>query len=148
MTKPRTDKSKRLLIAYNWLCQQDDSISFGLRSTEDGLKLFGHFMGNPRLPEFCDTDDMAHERVKCLGYDPMGDAAPAPSMKTEFELTLNETADNIRKTNCMMALDIMFDDKHPNCKLPDEWYSFWNNEAGSVMPWGTKVKITLEVVSK
>lgn len=137
----------KLQAVYNWLCRQDDTLSFGLIRPEDAIKLHDHFVGNDQLPDFCDTPDMAEERVRCLGYDPMGERDPlAPRMKTEFTLTLNETADNIRKTNCMMALDIMFDDKADNCKLPEEWYTFWNSEAGQSMPWGTKVKITLEVI--
>ena len=64
-------------------------------------------------------------------------------MKTEFEMTLYDTPSNRVKSECLCSLDIMFDDiDNP---LPEEWYSFWNSDVGVGMPWGTKVKITLEV---
>lgn len=65
-------------------------------------------------------------------------------MKTEFEMTLFDNPKNRAKTNALCSLDIMFDDiDNP---LPESWYEFWNSEAGLNMPWGTKIKITLEVV--
>lgn len=65
-------------------------------------------------------------------------------MITEFEMTLVDNPKNREKSSALCSLDIMFDDEaNP---LPEEWYSFWNAEAGDDMPWGTKIRITLEVI--
>lgn len=65
-------------------------------------------------------------------------------MKTEFEMTLFDNPKNREKAHCLASLDIMFDDA--DNPLPESWYELWNSEAGVDMPWGTKVKITLEVI--
>lgn len=65
-------------------------------------------------------------------------------MKTEFEMTLFDNPKNREKCGVLSSLEIMFDDiDNP---LPESWYTFWNSEAGLNMPWGTKIKITLEVI--
>jgi len=61
-------------------------------------------------------------------------------MKESFELTLFDTELNVSKSTLLGPLEIMFDD--PNNELPLSWYEFWNGN----MPFGTKVRITLEVV--
>jgi hypothetical protein len=65
-------------------------------------------------------------------------------MKTQFDMVLFDNGKNRAKSDALCSLDIMFDDS--DNPLPDEWYSFWNSDAGIGMPWGTKVRITLEVV--
>ena len=65
-------------------------------------------------------------------------------MKTIFEMALNKTPENMRKTEALCAFDIMMDD--PANPLPDKWHSYWNAEAGDDMVWGTKVRVTLEVI--
>lgn len=56
-------------------------------------------------------------------------------------MALFDNPKNREKSNVLSSLDIMFDDiDNP---LPESWYTFWNSEA---MPWGTKIKITLEVI--
>ena len=60
-------------------------------------------------------------------------------MKSEFTLTLNDNEKNRQKSAFLSRLEIMFDDvENP---LPDSWYSL--NE---LVPWGSKVRIILEVV--
>lgn len=62
-----------------WLGDQDESLSFGLRSAEDGLKLWRFFRLRPAsLPEIADEEvdghDVAGARVAALGYDPLAPA--------------------------------------------------------------------------
>ena len=62
-----------------WLGYHHEDLSFGLKSAEDGLKLFRAWQADPALPEFCDYDPTetvkeTKARVarvkKALGYDP------------------------------------------------------------------------------
>lgn len=65
-------------------------------------------------------------------------------MKTEFELCLFKTPHNEYKSEVLSAFELMWDDQ--DNPLPSEWYNFWNGDAGKEIPWGTKVKVTLEVL--
>jgi hypothetical protein len=68
---------EQLVAAAEWLGYQHEDLSFGLKSPEDGLKLWRYWMARPaELPEFCDQADdedqtlcMKHVK-KALGYDP------------------------------------------------------------------------------
>ena len=64
------------------------------------------------------------------------------NQKIEFEMTLFDNEKNRSKTSWGCALDIMMDDMDNH--LPQEWFDYFNDEAGSVVPWGTKYKITIE----
>jgi hypothetical protein len=64
--------------------------------------------------------------------------------KIEFEMILRGTPSNTYKVNWLTALEIMFDDE--DNELPSEWYEYFNNEAGTVVPWGSKFKVTIEQV--
>lgn len=66
-------------------------------------------------------------------------------MNTTFDLTLFDNDANRRKAECMDAFEIMMDDQ--DNPLPLVWYTFFNGEAGAEIPWGTKVRVTLEVVN-
>ena len=66
------------------------------------------------------------------------------SKRIEWVMELFDNPKNRRKADCLCALDIMFDDiDNP---LPEEFIEYFNNEAGLVVPWGTKFKITIEEV--
>lgn len=62
---------EQLVACADWLGWQDESLSFGLKSTADGLKLWSHWYANrATLPEFADSWT-AQQRRKALGYDPL-----------------------------------------------------------------------------
>lgn len=62
----------------------------------------------------------------------------------EFELTLVDNPKNREKAKYMGALEVMFDDE--NNPLPESFTGFWNGEAGKDIPWGSKVKVTIEIL--
>ena len=73
---------EELEAAQTWLAYQNEDLSFGLKSGEDGLKLWRYWMARPELPEFCDECEDAAERKlivrhtkAALGYDPWKRAA-------------------------------------------------------------------------
>lgn len=43
-----------LAAAADWLGWQDEDMSFGLKSAEDGLKLYAYAQAHPELPEMAD----------------------------------------------------------------------------------------------
>lgn len=53
-----------------WLSYQEEDMSFGLKSPEDGLKLWRYAEEHPKLDEMADTWD-AKDRIDALGYDPL-----------------------------------------------------------------------------
>ena len=68
---------EQLEAAASWLGFQHEDLSFGLKTPEDGLKLWRGWQSDPELPEFCDEYEDANDaktlsaRVrKILGYDP------------------------------------------------------------------------------
>lgn len=68
---------EQLEAAFTWLGYQHEDLSFGLKSPEDGLKLWRAWQADPELPEFCDEgedkDDakaLSARIRKILGYDP------------------------------------------------------------------------------
>lgn len=72
------DKNAReqLAAAADWLGWQDENLSFGLKSAEDGLKLWKHWQANSELPEMADEEcdecgSVTEERRKAVGYDPL-----------------------------------------------------------------------------
>lgn len=65
-------------------------------------------------------------------------------MKTEFEMCLFKTPHNEYKSDALSAFELMWDDE--DNLLPDEWFDFWNGNAGTDVPWGTRVRVTLEVL--
>ena len=64
-------------------------------------------------------------------------------MKTEFEMILYDNQKNRDKTPYMNTIDILFDDM--DNELPEIWDTL-NGEAGIDIPWGSKFKITIEVM--
>jgi hypothetical protein len=76
---------EQLDAAAHWLGWQDEALSNGLRSPEDGLKLWSYWQANPNLPEMADEDigpnempendnrTVAEHRVAAVGYDPLGE---------------------------------------------------------------------------
>ena len=75
MTDERNAR-EQLEAAADWLGWQDENLSFGLKSAEDGLKLWKHWQANPDLPEMADEEidhrgTVAKQRRKALGYDPL-----------------------------------------------------------------------------
>lgn len=80
MSKPNA--REELVAAADWLGWQDESLSDGIKSAEDAIKLWRHWQANPDLPEMADEDevsfggvadtiDIAAIRVAVLGYDPL-----------------------------------------------------------------------------
>lgn len=70
---------EQLAAAAEWLGWQDENLSFGLKSAEDGLKLWAHWQAHPEFPEMADEEidhrgTVAKERRKALGYDPLVNA--------------------------------------------------------------------------
>lgn len=68
---------EQLEAAANWLAFHHEDLSFGLKSPEDGLKLWRAWTSDPALPEFCDAPESELEAKqtlaivrKILGYDP------------------------------------------------------------------------------
>lgn len=74
------DKNARELLSgvADWLGDQDENLSAGLRSALDGLRLYEYWQARASvLPEYCDEPaddecvDVAAHRVAALGYDPL-----------------------------------------------------------------------------
>ncbi|MBC8737025.1 hypothetical protein F6X40_09410 [Paraburkholderia sp. UCT31] len=69
---------EQLEQAAAWLGNQNEDLSFGIKSPQDGLKLYAYWNAHPELPEFCDEGadeenvDVAEHRFMALGYDPLG----------------------------------------------------------------------------
>ena len=68
---------EQLLAAATWLEMQHEDLSFGLKTPEDGLKLWRFWTANQTLPEFCDVSEsyteaseFARLRIKAIGYCP------------------------------------------------------------------------------
>jgi len=66
---------EELEAAACWLGWQDEDLSAGLKSAEDGLKLWRYWKSNPDSPEMADEDcdgyDVSAMRIHALGYDPL-----------------------------------------------------------------------------
>lgn len=68
---------EELFEAADWLGWQTEDLAAGLKSAEDGLKLWRYWQSHPNLPEMADDQydddglDLSAERVKALGYDPL-----------------------------------------------------------------------------
>lgn len=81
MTDKMNSREKLLAVA-EWLGWQEESLSYGLRSPEDAIKLYHYWQLNKELPEMADEDfddeddDISKYRVEALGYDPMYDKNP------------------------------------------------------------------------
>lgn len=74
---------EQLEAAQNWLAWQHEGMSDGLRSANDGLRLWQYAMAHPELPEFLDTPDCAKCRRDALGYDPL---SPQEQTRTREEI--------------------------------------------------------------
>ena len=61
---------EELEAAAMWLGYQDENLSFGLQSAEDGLKLWRYGNSNIHLAEMADTWEEGDRRL-ALGYDPL-----------------------------------------------------------------------------
>lgn len=62
---------EKLKLVADWLGDQDEQLSFGLRSTDDGITLYDAAMSSMNnLGEMADEWTEA-ERIRLLGYDPM-----------------------------------------------------------------------------
>lgn len=60
-----------LKAAAEWLGDQEEDLSFGLKSAEDGIKLYAYAQAHPDLPEMADEWE-PKDRRKALGYEPLG----------------------------------------------------------------------------
>jgi hypothetical protein len=72
---------EQLEAASHWLGYHDENLSYGLKSPEDGLKLWRYGHNHPELAEMCDEpegDDAdwtdAHFKA-AIGYNPFKRAA-------------------------------------------------------------------------
>ncbi len=76
MTTEFTNARMDLEAAANWLGAQEEDMSFGLKSAEDGLKLWRYAVAHTELPEFADEWE-AKDRKSALGYCPFETGVPA-----------------------------------------------------------------------
>lgn len=60
-----------LAAAADWLGWQDEDMSAGLKSAEDGLRLYAYAQAHPDLPEMAD-EWTSKQRRAALGYEPLG----------------------------------------------------------------------------
>lgn len=60
-----------LVCVADWLGWQEEDLAFGLKSAEDGLRLYMHAQANPDLPEMADEWE-AKDRIAAVGYEPIG----------------------------------------------------------------------------
>lgn len=74
-TTDQRNAREQLAAAADWLGWQDENLSFGLKSADDGLKLWRFWQERPDGPEMADEDvdgfDVPALRVEALGYDPI-----------------------------------------------------------------------------
>lgn len=70
------DVSESLHATACWLDNQDETLTFGLKSAQDALKLHAHWEANQALTEYADDAeaDNAVHRIEALGYDPIARA--------------------------------------------------------------------------
>ncbi len=61
---------EQLAAVADWLGWQEESLSFGLRSAMDGLRLYDYAQAHPDLPEMAD-EWRPSSRIAALGYDPL-----------------------------------------------------------------------------
>ena len=61
---------EQLVAAADWLGYQHEDMSYGLKSPQDGLKLWLYAEAHADLAEMADTWE-PRDRVKALGYDPL-----------------------------------------------------------------------------
>ena len=61
---------EQLLAIATWLGDQNETLSDGLKSVEDAIKLWRFAQKNENLEEFADTWD-AKNRKQALRYDPL-----------------------------------------------------------------------------
>lgn len=68
----RFNAREQVQAASEWLAYTDESLSFGLKSAEDALKLWKHMVNDNgvNLPEFADHWPR-RVLVQVLGYDPL-----------------------------------------------------------------------------
>lgn len=72
--KTKAPNARALLLSVaNWLGDQEENLSSGLRSTEDAVKLYLYAQAHPELDMYYDEDDMTEHRIAALGYDPIDD---------------------------------------------------------------------------
>jgi predicted transcriptional regulator len=74
----RNTKEKRIMNARevlacvaDWLGWQEEDLSAGLKSAEDGLRLYMYGQTHPELPEMADEWE-PKRRIQAVGYEPMG----------------------------------------------------------------------------
>jgi hypothetical protein len=58
----------------HWLSWQDETLSDGLQTVKDALRLYAYAQAHPDLPEMADEWKPKHLRA-ALGYDPLGEKA-------------------------------------------------------------------------
>ena len=58
-----------LKATADWLGWQHEALSFGLKSAEDGIKLYQYAQDHPELEEFAE-DWLPRDLRKALGYNP------------------------------------------------------------------------------
>lgn len=63
-----------LVAAADWFGWQDEDLSFGLKSAEDGIKLYAYSQAHSELPEMAD-EWKPKDRRKALGYEPLNRSA-------------------------------------------------------------------------
>ncbi|UYL84929.1 hypothetical protein pEaSNUABM55_00156 [Erwinia phage pEa_SNUABM_55] len=101
---------EKLKAVENWLGDQEESMSYGLKTPEDALKLYDYWdVRRDNLPEFADirVDDegrfMSIFRKDALGYDPL-DTLPEDLYDRAVAIYANSVEDD----------DNILDDQRPS----------------------------------
>jgi hypothetical protein len=63
---------EKLKAAELWLSMNKESLSDGLRSAFDALRLYDYAQMHPELPEMADEWQAKH-RISAVGYDPLSE---------------------------------------------------------------------------
>jgi hypothetical protein len=63
---------EKLKAAELWLSMNNESLSDGIRSAFDALRLYDYAKSHPELPEMAD-EWQAKDRIKAVGYDPLSE---------------------------------------------------------------------------
>lgn len=82
MVQRHNHVAEKMRDIVEWLDWQDESLSFGLRSVEDAVKLYDYWQKHSFLPEMADGEfhydchgdplvPLAQHRIAALGYDPL-----------------------------------------------------------------------------
>lgn len=116
--------SRELLAAVaDWLGNQHEDLSFGLKSAFDALRLYQFWTERSALPEFCDEDtdddgnDLAALRIEALGYDPIVLGRRTETLTENAPTGVNQVLDAVASAECLLD-SVAFVSKSGDTKEP------------------------------